>query len=146
MAFADRDVLVSVGHDDSGPLARFLREAVGAPIVPIEDARLVVLPEPTETQIARIPRGNEEGSRSATRVALPLSRLHRCGRAGEVLLELKGPGMGSGRRLGVDGLGRGLAEQLGRPGVSIPPGFDTWLFTPQGTITAVPGHVTVEVV
>jgi alpha-D-ribose 1-methylphosphonate 5-triphosphate synthase subunit PhnH len=137
LALADVDVGVNIDDDPDHRSARLIRDATGAPIVPLERAWIAVLTGPSTGQLDRLARGDALHPEEGARVGITVAGLHAGGSGGQVALELRGPGA-PGVRLGVDGLPAEILARLGRASGELPAGFDTWLFAPGGRVAAIP--------
>jgi hypothetical protein len=68
------------------------------------------------------------------------------GGVGNVVLQLRGPGVDGTRRVLVEGAGRELFEALSGANSAFPVGIDTWLVDKEGRLVGLPRSTTIEVV
>ncbi len=141
LALGDVGVTVHVGGDRFG-WAIALADATGSSSVALEDAELVVLLEPDGDQIGRLRRGDALAPERGARLALAVGGLDPDGR-GALSIGFRGPGVPVGggarhRRLGVDGLDPAILEALAGANAAYPAGVDTWLFSADGDVAAIP--------
>ena len=142
LALADVDVPISVADDTSHPLATLAADATGAPIVPLEQAWVAVLLAPSVEQLGRVAAGTALEPEAGARVALPATGLDDVADAMRVTLQ--GPGIPGERAIHVSGLDAALLTRLGRASGDFPAGFDTWLFTTDGQVAAIPRTTVVQ--
>jgi phosphonate C-P lyase system protein PhnH len=138
LALTDVDVGV---HVDDMDWSRLVRTATSSPVRPLSSAPFVVLPTPTLDQIDGIAIGTALRPEDGARVALPVERLidspdHATGVGSTHRLE--GPGIRDHRLVTIVGLEPAIVARLGTGSGPRPTGFDTWLFTPEGDVMAIP--------
>ncbi|MEL7209271.1 MAG: phosphonate C-P lyase system protein PhnH [Actinomycetota bacterium] len=162
LALADVDVLVVItdgeGRADTAvatAVTRMVVEATRATASTVPGAWLVaVLPDPAGRP-AVLPTGIATGTALApedgARVALPVASLTPGPRPATPAdgpistLTMAGPGVPTSRTVSVAGLDPTVAAALGTATGAAPTGFDTWLFTPGGSVMALSRTTTITV-
>lgn len=139
LALADVEVSVAVLGDDDGRWTRLVADATGARPADLGDADVVVAlaaPSPDEVLAAR--RGTAEDPDGGSRWSIACTGLHPSGAAGEVVLELDGPGVDGVARFGIDGLAPEVLDARAAATADFPRGIDVWLATPDARLAALP--------
>jgi alpha-D-ribose 1-methylphosphonate 5-triphosphate synthase subunit PhnH len=167
LALADIDTPVAIVGDEE--LAAEVSESTRAPLVPVSEARLVGLVQPTAELVRQCPKGSALAPELGAKVGMACTRLaadpQRAGEqltggqsagtaqaalglggVGNVVLQLRGPGVDGTRRVLVEGAGRELFEALSGANSAFPVGIDTWLVDKEGRLVGLPRSTTIEVV
>lgn len=164
LSLADVDTSVSVVGTDAPAWSRLVHDATNAPVVDPADAWIIVALPGGQTALDQARIGTDLAPEDGARIALPVDDLiadvdrenasasgaergfepNPRGQ-GRYVVTLAGPGVAGRCRLGIDGIDRRALERVGRASGSFPTGFDTWLFTADGRVAAIPRSTDVEV-
>lgn len=145
LALADLDTPVSVVGDEE--LAAEVSESTRAPLVPVGEARLVALVQPTAELVRQCPKGTPLAPEQGAQIGMGCIRLAASqGGDGAVVLQLRGPGVDGTRRVSVEGIGREVFEVLATSNSAFPVGIDTWLVDHEGRVVGLPRSTTIEVI
>jgi alpha-D-ribose 1-methylphosphonate 5-triphosphate synthase subunit PhnH len=141
LALADVDTPVHVHDDPTGQWGDVVAAATGAPLVELDQARIVAAAGPITPPLDRIAVGAPLAPESAAMVALPVRSLDTDGAA---TWQLSGPGVPGRRALIVAGAPADLDHRAGRASGPFPTGFDLWLVAADRRVAAIPRSTTVE--
>jgi alpha-D-ribose 1-methylphosphonate 5-triphosphate synthase subunit PhnH len=150
LTLADIDTPMAIVGDEV--LAAEVSEATRAPLVPVSEARLVALLEPTLELVGQCQTGSAEAPELGAKVGLGCSRLLSLAgearvppAAGGVQLVLEGPGVAGTRRLFVEGIDPAVFDAVARANKEFPAGLDVWLISLDGNVAGLPRSTRVKV-
>jgi alpha-D-ribose 1-methylphosphonate 5-triphosphate synthase subunit PhnH len=159
LALADIDTPVAIAGDDE--LAAAVSEATRAPLVPVSEASLVALLQPTAELVGQCRAGPAETPERGAKVGLACRRLMtkteqepvtagslKAGPGGQppsVELRLQGPGVDGRRRVVVDGIDRAVFDAVAKVNAGFPGGLDAWLIDRDGQVLGLPRSTTIAV-
>ncbi len=145
LAMTLADVGISIAANPAAqrtPIEALVADATGATITDLSRAWIAMLDQPTPAEFASLARGSAIEPELGARAAIAVESLSLLPAQGLVGLELTGPGIPGVRSLFVKGVDPAVLAALGRH--EFPAGVDTWLFTPDGTVAAIPRSTTVS--
>jgi alpha-D-ribose 1-methylphosphonate 5-triphosphate synthase subunit PhnH len=145
LALTLADVGIAVAANPAAqrtPIEGLVADATGATVTDLPHAWIAMLDQPTPSEFASLARGSAVEPELGARAAIAVDTLSLLPAQGLTGLELSGPGIPGTRSLFVEGVNPAVLAALGRH--EFPSGVDTWLFTPDGTVAAIPRstHVT----
>lgn len=145
VALADVDVEVAVlGGQESGDWEAVVLAATGGGAAPVPEAAMVAALGTISPDVVRIlRRGDAHHPELAARLVLTATAiLDETPERGEVVLDLRGPGVPDTRRVGVDGIHPEVFDALIAANAEFPSGVDTWIVTASGEILGLPRSIT----
>ena len=148
LALVDLDVTVFVvdAPDRAGAVSRLIERATGATSAAhLGLADMVVASGPIDAgRIAELRTGDAWQPEAGARLSLSCDRLADDDDA-EVVVRLCGPGAGSGRSFGVDGIDPAVFEALRVLNAAHPAGVDSWLVDSSGWCVGIPRSSRIEI-
>ncbi|MFE5813330.1 phosphonate C-P lyase system protein PhnH [Streptomyces sp. NPDC056479] len=141
LALADLGTGIRVLEEDGAGLwSDVVSVATNAPVVPLEQARLVAAVRPVAPEeILRLARGAADTPEDGAVLCLPVSALE----GGPRTWRLSGPGVPGEREVAPDGLPDGFVEARAEAVGGFPAGVDLMLAAPDGSLMGLPRSTTV---
>lgn len=155
LALADLEVTMFVADtpERTAAITHLLARSTGATSAPhIGLADMVIASGPIDaTQIAELRTGDAWKPEAGARLSLACTRLvanatdATDATEAEVVVQVRGPGAGSGRTFGVDGVDPAVFDALRVANAEHPVGVDTWLVDHAGMCVGIPRSSQIEI-
>lgn len=143
LTLADVETVVSVDGDIEHPVATAVATTTGARAGEAEHAQFVMLTAPDRDVVLRCDPGSALAPERGTRLAVRATHVSDTPNAGDLALDLSGPGVPGTRRLGLGGISSAFVTTLAAANRHFPAGIDTWFVTDDGAVAAIPRSTTV---